>query len=242
LEAVDLPAGKRTAAIPANAGRVREIVFTPDKAAVLTHSGQSVSRWDAVGLKRVATRGPELDLPPGVAITTLDIRPDGKEALIAFGNRVRFLDPTTLADARPGWDTADEVLDARYTPDGKRVFAGLRNNSAVLVNAADGTPVFRPTRHARAVTMVGVNPDGTVLLTGSRSGIARFWDAATGLELGVPMRHPGPVTVVAYSPAGGRAATGTSTVPPPPLGGTLADVRAKVREWTGRASPTDAKP
>ncbi|MDB5311027.1 MAG: pknB 39 [Gemmataceae bacterium] len=240
LEAVSLPGGEYLVGDPATVGRVADIVVTPDGATVLTCSPGTVSRWDAAGLRLAQTRSAGLGIPPGQSITTLALRPDGGEALIAFGTRLKFLNPRTMEIARDGWDAEEQVLDARYTPDGKRILAGLRDSTAELLDAADGRPVLPPLHHARAVSVVGVSPDGAVLLTGSRDGTGRFWDAATGLALGPPLRHPGPLSVAVYSPAGDRVATGTSTgqaftwkTPPPPLGGSLDEVRAKVREWTG---------
>ena len=136
------------------------------------------------------------------------------------------------------WKVGDELLDARYTPDGTKVFVARRDNVAEMLDAATGEPTSaRPMPHARAVTGVGVGPGGAVLLTGSRDGTARFWDAATGLPLGAPLRHTGPVTHVAFSPGGDHAATGTGTghvmvwdLPPAPATGTIDELRAKLKK------------
>ena len=47
------------------------------------------------------------------------------EVLVGFANRVAFLYPDTLESARQGWATGDEILDARYTPDGRKILAPI---------------------------------------------------------------------------------------------------------------------
>src|SRR5262249_24728257 len=119
--------------------------------------------------------------PAGVDLHALALRPDKKELLVGYGNQIIFLKPETLARARPGWTTDNEILDAQYTPDGQNVFIGRSNNVAELRKASDGSLVGQSMTHERAVVSVAVSPDGTMLLTGSRDQTARFWDAATGL-------------------------------------------------------------
>jgi WD40 repeat protein len=155
---------------------------------------------------------------------------------VSFTNRVVFLKADTLEPLRE-WRVGDELLDARYTPDGTKVLIGRRDNVAELLSASEGKPVALPMPHARAVAAVAVSPDGKVLLTGSRDGTARFWDATTGLPLGAPLRHTGPVTHAVFSPTGDHIATGTGAghvmvwdLPPPPAKGTIEELGAKLKK------------
>jgi serine/threonine protein kinase/WD40 repeat protein len=246
LELIDLGTGKRTPAggidllrlLPVARPRFYAAEVTPGGARVLAHDRTRVYTWDGA-LSTLSIRQRVIEPAAGVELRALASHPRGTEVLVSRARVVTFLDPVTLATRRT-WEVEDDVLDARYTPDGAKVLVGLRNNSARLVDARTGERVIPPMDHARAVTGVAVSPDGSVLFTGSRDRTARFWDAATGLPLGPPLRHPGPVTVVAFSPAGDRVATGAATghalvwkPPPPPLAGTPEEVRAKVHEWTG---------
>jgi serine/threonine protein kinase/WD40 repeat protein len=213
-------------------GWVRRVEFLPGGRAFLAADDDALARFDAATLRQAAL-APVERLPPGVEIHALAARPDGREVLVGYGSRVAFLDPETLKPTRPGWSTGDDVLDARYTPDGSKVLVGRRDNRAELRDALTGEPVVPAMPHAKAVLAVAVSPDGTVLLTASRDGTARFWDAATGLPLGAPLRHLGPVTHAVYTPDGEHALTGTGTghvvlwdVPPPPARGSVAELLA----------------
>ena len=165
--------------------RIGRIDFLDGGRIVLAADDRLVARWDAE-LRHRPTVVPIEQVPPGVELRALAARPDGQEVLIAFANRVVFLDPETLKSKRPGWTTGDEILDAKYTPDGTKVLIGRRDNVAELRNAKDGTPAARPMPHGKAVLAVAISPDGKLLLTGSRDGTARFWDAQTGLPIGAP--------------------------------------------------------
>ena len=201
--------------------------------AVVVMGESVVATYDPATLKLKATRRLGAALPVGMNLSAIAVRPDGGEVLVAYGDGVTVLAGDTLAPLRE-WPVGDEVLAARYTPDGTKVLLGLRANVAELRDARTGARVGAAMPHARAVADVGVSPDGAVLLTGSRDGTARFWDAATGLPLGSPLRHAGPVTHVAFAPGGEHAATGTADgsvtiwdIPPPPAEGTVDELRAK---------------
>jgi len=225
-------------------GRVSRLAFLPGAGGVIASSQSDVGRFDPVDLTRLVLRK-ALGIPDGIHIQGLAARPDGGEVLVAFGSRVVFLDPDELRPIpvrrgwlpRPkGWSAGNDVLDAKYTPDGRKVLIARRDNMAELLDAATGERVAEAMPHRAAVVSVAVSPDGKVLLTGSRDMTARFWDAATGLPLGGPLRHLGPVTHVAYAPDGKHVATGTGTghvlvwdVPPPPAAGSLEDLRTAIK-------------
>lgn len=244
LDHLEVPNGQRPRVVPSfRLGRVNQIDFLQGGKEIVAANGSVVARWDTVALRQSAV-APLKDLPAGFEIRALAARPDGGEFLIAFGNRVVFFDPVTLTPVVDrcgwlpwprGWRTGDEILDAKYSPNGATVLIARRDNRAELRDARTGALVIPPLEHGKAVLAVAVSPDGRVLLTASRDGTARFWDAATGLPLGAPLRHLGPVTHAVYARNSEHILTGTGTghvllwdVPPPPAQGTLAELHARI--------------
>ncbi|MCI0701441.1 MAG: serine/threonine-protein kinase [Planctomycetia bacterium] len=230
-EMVQLPEGTRNGPPPLDGMKVSKVEFFPDGKTFVMHQRSAVSTWNASDLKFLKSHQ-LIDRDFGVDLKALAIRRDGGEILVSYAHRVVFLDPTTLKPQRE-WSTPDEVLDARYLPNGQ-ILIGRRDNTAQLYTA-DGKTVGQPLTHTREVPSVAVSPDGEILLTGSHDDTARFWDRATTLPLGPPLNHPGPVTLVAYSPKGDLVATSTTTgytfswlTPPPPLTGTRDELRAKL--------------
>jgi WD40 repeat protein len=247
IDQLAVPNGVSARPVPSfRLGRVNRIDFLNGGTDILVAGDNSVIRWNAETLRNPVV-APVEQLPPGFEVRALAARPDSREVLIAFANRVTFLDPTTLKPIRygpswlprlHGWRAGDEILDAEYTPDGRKVLIARRDNRAELRDARTGVPIIPPLQHGKAVLAVAVSPDGRVLLTASRDGTARFWHAATGLPLGAPLRHLGPVTHAVYAQNGEHVVTGTGTghvlvwdVPPLPARGTLNELRAAISKW-----------
>jgi serine/threonine protein kinase/WD40 repeat protein len=235
LDRIDVPDGKAAEDVPLwRSTRVTRIEFLPRGTGMFVMDSSTLTRYDPATLKRIRGTRPAGD---GTGVTELSacaVRPDGGELLVTYGERVAFLNPTTLQPARTGWAAGYVIADAAYTPDGRAVLVGRRDNMAELLDAKTGKPLIRPMPHTRGVTSVAVSPDGKVLLTGCRDGTARFWDAGSGYPLGAPLRHLGPVLIARYGPDGEHVATGTANghvmlwdVPPPPTTKSLDELRAK---------------
>ena len=94
-----------------------------------------------------------------------------------------------------------------FSPDGRMVAAGGRDQAARLWDAATGAPLGVPLLHRGEVWSVAFSPDGRTLATGE-DGAARLWDVATGRPLGPPLPHRGLVTALAFRPDGRAVATG----------------------------------
>ena len=213
--------------------RITRIEFLPGAAGMFVMDAALLTRYDPSNLKRIKGTRPA---GAGTGVPDLQacaVRPDGGEVLVTYGDRVVFLDPTTLQPARPGWTAGYAIADAVYTPDGRGVLIGRRDNVAELLDAKTGARLIRAMPHTRGVTAVSVSPDGKIFLTGCRDGTGRFWDAGSGYPLGAPLRHLGAVLHARYSPKGEHVATGTATghvmlwdVPPPPTTKTLDELRA----------------
>ena len=72
------------------------------------------------------------------------------------------------------------VLAVAFSPDGKQVLTGSRDNTARLWDAATGHELRVFLGHTGAIRSVAFSPDGKQVLTSSADGTVRVWDVATG--------------------------------------------------------------
>ncbi len=104
------------------------------------------------------------------------------------------------------------IMEAVFSPDGKRVAGACANGTIFVWNARSGREVQKIQGHFGAVASVAFSPDGARLVSGSSDGMIKLWNAATGQEI---LTLPGPVDAVsriAFSPDGSRiAAAGNGT-------------------------------
>lgn len=99
---------------------------------------------------------------------------------------------------RTGWG----LLDAAFSPDGRRV-VGVGNNGPGLVwDTRGGARLMELNGHSGFIWGVAWSPDGTRIATGSTDHTIKLWDAATGRELMTLRGHDGSVTDLVFSPEG----------------------------------------
>jgi tetratricopeptide (TPR) repeat protein len=102
-----------------------------------------------------------------------------------------------------------EITSVAFSPEGKTILTGGRDNTARLWDAATGLSVGKALEHRDYVTAVAFSPDGKTILTGSGDKSARLWDALTAQTVGKPFEHRGDVDAVAFSPDGKSILTGS---------------------------------
>src|SRR6185503_14327645 len=81
--------------------------------------------------------------------------------------------PPILILRQPG-----EVLDASFSPNGKRVVTAGDDGSARIWNTSSGRLLFALKGHEGPVDSALFSRDGSLVLTGGADGTARLWDAS----------------------------------------------------------------
>lgn len=89
----------------------------------------------------------------------------------------------------PNANPPSNVVEARFTPDGKHLVTTSANNSVRIWDAATGKQLSVEARFS---------PDGKQVLTASRDGTAQVWDLPTGKPLAGPITLAGTWQLVSF--------------------------------------------
>jgi WD40 repeat protein len=92
------------------------------------------------------------------------------------------------------------VSSVVFSPDGKTVLSGARDNTLKLWDIATGKCLKTLTGHTSAVLSVVFSSDGLTALSGSADNTLKLWDIATGQCLKTLSGHISWVKSVAFSP------------------------------------------
>lgn len=95
------------------------------------------------------------------------------------------------------------VLSTAFSPDGRKIVAGLNDGTLQLFDAISGTAIGKPFQgHEDRVSSVAFSPDGKAIVSGSHDKTLRLWDLQ-GNQIGAPFKgHEARVWSVAFSPDG----------------------------------------
>ena len=113
--------------------------------------------------------------------------------------------------AKPGIfaKLGSRVNSTAFSPDGRKIVAGLENGTLQLFDAISGNPIARFQGHEDDVQSVAFSPDGKAIVSGSFDDTLRLWDLQ-GNQIGAPFRgHEANVRSVAFSPDGKAIVSGS---------------------------------
>lgn len=106
------------------------------------------------------------------------------------------------------WNLGSQVYWVEFSPDGRRLIAGVEAGYAVMWNVETGDELFRLQGHTSCVNAVRFTSDGGRLWTASCDGTIRQWDAAGGGQIEVFANRGVKIETLAISPDGSRIAAG----------------------------------
>jgi WD40 repeat protein/serine/threonine protein kinase len=102
----------------------------------------------------------------------------------------------------------EPALDARFSPDGKEVVAGLTDGSSFTWDIDGGRRMEGASRQSAGANGISFSTDGTSFLVRSWDRTARVCDGKTGQPRSKPLPHGGIVLSAAFSPDGRKVVTG----------------------------------
>jgi len=104
----------------------------------------------------------------------------------------------------------DEVVYlVAFSPDGKRIISGSRDNTIKVWDSATGAELMTLRGHD-GLSSIAFSPDGKRIISGSDDKTIKTWEAATGAELMTLRGHKGEVISAAFSPDGKRIVSGSN--------------------------------
>jgi len=102
-----------------------------------------------------------------------------------------------------------EVNTVAWSPNGKSIVSGCRDNTAKVWDVATGKNVFTYVDHTGWVYVVAWSPDGTRIASASTDATVQVWNASTGSRIVNYREHTAEVRAMGWSPDGKAIASGS---------------------------------
>jgi len=202
-------------------GSILSVAISPDKKKVVSGSRDNTIRvWnaeagDGLSSRRLSYGFAQYDGTGG----HLAFSPDGEEIVLGT-NQGRVLVLSSLLSGVPfkveesssrfvGKRGRSSVYSVAYSPDGKKIAAGIGNQFIRLWKGESGELLHSIDSQGKRIYSVAFSPDGRVLFSGAEEGAMGAWDSVSGKELLSPDGHEEDVISISVSPDGNRIVSGS---------------------------------
>jgi WD40 repeat protein len=185
---------------------IDEVRFSNDGKYILTGSFDDTAKlWDAETGKNLRTYYGHTDWIQGVAFTA-----DNRFVFTGGHDSTVKAWLTSASRLVNSFKESESMREAAFSPDGKFVVVGNRNDHAYLWSIETGRPKFVFDEHTAGVESVAFSRDGKYVVTGSLDKTAKLWDTNSGKELQTYSQHSDAVWAVAISPDSQYVLTGSA--------------------------------
>jgi WD40 repeat protein len=219
VQFVDLRSGTVRTASGDLEGNPNWVLFSPDgKAVVSTNRDKTVTRWDVGSATLLETlRGHSnfvqqpVFSPDGKTLYT--VSHDGTAIAWDLTGDRRLGRSFTFTHDRTFSRTGYDGHPGRFSPDGRLIAIGLKEEGIALWNTRELTPVGAPLLGTDGeVKSLDFSPDGQTLAAATGGGSLTLWDVASHSRLHTPLYagHPSLLLAVGFSPDGATVATASS--------------------------------
>jgi WD40 repeat protein/serine/threonine protein kinase len=205
----DVATGRHTDVLPGSSSGIRSVAYSPDGQYLATANyDKTVKILDA------GTGWEKLTLPHRADIWSLSFSRDGHRLVSTTGDlytkangEINVWDASTGEPVRTLCGHTTRIVDATFSPDGKRLASAGKDGNVKLWDLQTGQEILTLREHRGVVYSVAFSPDGTRLLSAGTDGTARIWDATpligeTGQECLTLKSNCAVVYSVAFSPDG----------------------------------------
>jgi WD40 repeat protein/tRNA A-37 threonylcarbamoyl transferase component Bud32 len=216
IQLVDVRTGKVEAASAGFDGSPNWLLFSPDgKTVVSANPDGTVTSWEVrSATPRETLRG------HANGVAQLVFSPGGKKLYTVSGDGTalawdltgnRSVKRTFTFTHDRDFNAAYDRHPGRFSPDGRLIAVGLKEQGIALWDADDLTPTGARLRATGGeVKALAFSPDGQTLAAVSADGMATIWDVASRSLRHEPFTAGGANAGVAFTPDGKTLATGSS--------------------------------
>jgi WD40 repeat protein len=180
---------------------VTAAVFSRDGSRVLTASADGTAR-----MSRTTDGTTIATFAHGARVNAADLSRDGRYVVTA-GDGSAWLWNARSGKRLHRLADADEVNDARFSPDSKLVVTASADKTAAIWRVATGEKLATLVGHTDSVVAAAFSPGGRWVATASADSTARIWNAETGKLRWSLKGHENRITSLAFSHDGRWLAT-----------------------------------